>query len=67
LVLLFFVSKNAWVGLEMERLPPKVELKDNLGGRLDGTPWSWRRVSSDTLGHGFAFNPRFRNRVSVYC
>jgi YtfJ family uncharacterized protein len=40
LVLLFFVSQNAWAGLEMEQLPPKVELKDNLGGRLDGTPWS---------------------------
>ncbi len=40
LVLLFFVSQNAWAGLKMEQLPPKVELKDNLGGRLDGTPWS---------------------------
>lgn len=40
LVLLFFVSQNAWAGLEMEQVPPKVELKDNLGGRLDGSPWS---------------------------
>ncbi|MGD2126320.1 MAG: YtfJ family protein, partial [Desulfobacteraceae bacterium] len=26
--------------LQMGRVPPKVELKDKLGGRLDGTPWS---------------------------
>ncbi len=39
-VLVFFVSQNAWAGLEMEQLPLKIELKDNLGGRLDGTPWS---------------------------
>ncbi|MBL7211898.1 MAG: transcriptional regulator [Desulfobacteraceae bacterium] len=40
LALVFFVSQSAWAGIEMEQLPPKVELKDNLGGRLDGTPWS---------------------------
>jgi len=26
--------------IEMGKIPPKVELKDKLGGRLDGTPWS---------------------------
>ena len=40
MALVFFVSQSAWAGIEMEQLPPKVELKDNLGGRLDGTPWS---------------------------
>jgi YtfJ family uncharacterized protein len=26
--------------IEMGKIPPKVELKDKLGGRLDGQPWS---------------------------
>jgi len=26
--------------IEMGKVPPKVELKEKLGGRLDGTPWS---------------------------
>jgi YtfJ family uncharacterized protein len=26
--------------IEMGKIPPKVELKEKLGGRLDGTPWS---------------------------
>jgi len=26
--------------IELGEIPPKVELKENLGGRLDGTPWS---------------------------
>jgi YtfJ family uncharacterized protein len=26
--------------MEMGMIPPKVELKEKLGGRLDGTPWS---------------------------
>ena len=41
-VLLFicFVSQSAWAGLEMGQVPPKVELKGDLGGRLDGSPWS---------------------------
>jgi YtfJ family uncharacterized protein len=26
--------------IEMGKVPPTVELKDKLGGRLDGTPWS---------------------------
>jgi len=41
--LLFVVSlvpAAAWAGAEMGQVPPKVELKDNLGGRLDGKPWS---------------------------
>ncbi len=40
LVLGFIVAQSAWAGLEMGQVPPKVELKDKLGGRLDGTPWS---------------------------
>lgn len=39
-VLVFFVAQSAWAGIEMGQVPPKVDLKDKLGGRLDGTPWS---------------------------
>ena len=43
LVTLFALSLAAvvaWAGAELGQVPPKVELKDKLGGRLDGTPWS---------------------------
>jgi YtfJ family uncharacterized protein len=37
----FFLTPAAsWAGAEIGRVPPMVELKDKLGGRLDGTPWS---------------------------
>jgi uncharacterized protein len=35
-----FVPATAWAGAELGQVPQKVELKDNLGGRLDGKPWS---------------------------
>jgi predicted transcriptional regulator len=34
------VPAVAWAGSELGQVPPKVELKDKLGGRLDGTLWS---------------------------
>jgi hypothetical protein len=43
LAVLFVVSlvpAAAWAGAEMGQVPSKVELKDNLGGRLDGKSWS---------------------------
>jgi YtfJ family uncharacterized protein len=43
LALVFIVSlvpAAAWAGAELGQVPPNVELKDNLGGRLDGKPWS---------------------------
>lgn len=43
LAALFVLSLNpatAWAGAEVGQVPSKVELKDNLGGRLDGKPWS---------------------------
>lgn len=43
LALLFvvsFIPATAWAGAELGQVPSKVELKDNLGGRLDGKPWS---------------------------
>jgi YtfJ family uncharacterized protein len=35
----FFISQAAQA-IEMGEIPPKVELKEKLGGRLDGKPWS---------------------------
>ena len=37
---LSMVPAAAWAGAELGQAPPKVELKDKLGGRLDGSPWS---------------------------
>lgn len=37
---LSLVTAGAWAGAELGQVPPNVELKDKLGGRLDGTPWS---------------------------
>jgi len=34
------VPPTVWAGAEVGQVPPTVELKDNLGGRLDGKPWS---------------------------
>jgi YtfJ family uncharacterized protein len=38
-VAVFLVSHLA-MAIEMSQVPPKVELKEKLGGRLDGTAWS---------------------------
>ena len=35
----FLLTPAAWAGMDMGQVPPKVELKQDLGGRLDGTPW----------------------------
>jgi YtfJ family uncharacterized protein len=40
LLVVSLVPVTAWAGAEMGQVPPQVELKDNLGGRLDGKPWS---------------------------
>jgi YtfJ family uncharacterized protein len=42
LVVLFpvFLITHLALAVEMGQVPPKVELKENLGGRLDGTAWS---------------------------
>ena len=36
----FLLTPAAWAGMEMGQVPSKVELKQDLGGRLDGKPWS---------------------------
>jgi YtfJ family uncharacterized protein len=38
-LMVFFFQHNA-LSLELGQAPPKVELKEKLGGRLDGKPWS---------------------------
>ncbi|MEW6668300.1 MAG: YtfJ family protein [Thermodesulfobacteriota bacterium] len=35
----FLMTPAAWAGMEMGQVPSKVELTQDLGGRLDGTPW----------------------------
>jgi len=39
-VLAFFLINQAALAVELGEIPPKVELKEKLGGRLDGKPWS---------------------------
>ena len=34
------MAPMAWADVQMGQVPPIVELKEKLGGRLDGTPWS---------------------------
>ena len=38
--LVFFPINQAALAVELGEIPPKVELKEKLGGRLDGKPWS---------------------------
>ncbi|MBP1695823.1 MAG: transcriptional regulator [Deltaproteobacteria bacterium] len=40
LVLATFLISQAALAVEIGEVPPKVELKEKLGGRLDETPWS---------------------------
>ena len=35
-----FLIHQAVEAIELGEIPPRVELKEKLGGRLDGTPWS---------------------------
>jgi YtfJ family uncharacterized protein len=39
-VLAIFLINQAAQAVEIGEIPPKVELKEKLGGRLDGKPWS---------------------------
>jgi uncharacterized protein len=40
MVLMSMGTAQGALALEVGEVPPKVELKDKLGGRLDGKPWS---------------------------
>jgi len=37
---LSLLPMNVFPAAELGQVPPKVELRDKVGGRLDGTPWS---------------------------
>jgi YtfJ family uncharacterized protein len=39
-VLAIFLINSSAQAIELGEIPPNVELKEKLGGRLDGTPWS---------------------------
>ncbi len=45
LLALFFMAPSAWAGLEVGQIPKEVELKGDLGGRLDGSPWSSKELT----------------------
>jgi YtfJ family uncharacterized protein len=38
------IAQTAWAGIEMGQVPKEVELKGDLGGRLDGSPWSSKEL-----------------------
>ncbi len=38
------ISSPAWAGVKLGEVPKEVELKGDLGGRLDGTPWSSKEL-----------------------
>ncbi len=39
------MASSAWAGLEVGQTPKEVELKGDLGGRLDGSPWSSKELA----------------------
>ncbi|HYA94623.1 MAG TPA: YtfJ family protein [Thermodesulfobacteriota bacterium] len=39
-ILAVFLTSQVAHALEIGEIPPKIELKEKLGGRLDGKPWS---------------------------
>ncbi len=45
LLALSLISSPAWAGLKLGEVPKEVDLKGDLGGRLDGTPWSSRELT----------------------
>jgi len=45
LILVCMFSPAAWADIQVGQVPPVVDLKDKLGGRVDGTPWSSRELT----------------------
>ncbi len=39
------LTSPAWAGLEVGQTPKAVELKGDLGGRLDGSPWNSKELT----------------------
>ena len=38
------IAQTVWAGIEMGQVPKEVVLKGDLGGRLDGSPWSSKEL-----------------------
>jgi len=49
LLIALFLTSNAHAEVKLGQVPPVIELKDELGGRIDGSPWS----SSEMKGKVF--------------
>ena len=39
------MTSPAWAGVQVGEIPKEVELKGDLGGRLDGSPWSSKELT----------------------
>ena len=44
LLSLCVMISSAWAGVKVGEIPKEVELKGDLGGRLDGSPWSSKEL-----------------------
>ena len=54
--------------LPLGEIPPKIVLQDDLGGRIDGTPWSSEELVSGKIIILFYVDPdesELNNRVTV--
>ena len=45
LAALFLMISPAWAGVKVGEIPKEVELQGDLGGRLDGSPWSSKELT----------------------
>ena len=45
LLALFLMISPAWAGVKVVEIPKEIELKGDLGGRLDGSPWSSKELT----------------------
>jgi len=44
LLAVFVLASSAWAGVKVGEIPKEVALKGDLGGRLDGAPWSSKEL-----------------------
>ena len=54
------IAQPAWAGMEMGQVPRQVELKGDLGGRLDGSPWNSKELR-DKVNVIFYVDPDEKN------
>jgi len=45
LLALSLMISTAWAGVKVGEIPTEVELKGDLGGRIDGTPWTSKELT----------------------